>query len=141
MTLVLQILAKDKTQWSLYQAEQLIASQIVDKFEQQDNFLASLDQLLQQQNIHLDQIESMALLVKEASLTQVKLATAIINALAWTNNKPVAGNFFYQTSDDKALAGAFIQLAKQQSFAPLSVKYLKPVDITISKKVNKFSLT
>lgn len=141
MTLVLHLLAKNHFQWSLYQADKLIASQTVDTSQQQGMFLASLDQLLQQQNISLEKIEALALMVKEASLTQVKLATAVINTLAWTNNKPVAGDFFYQTSDEQALVNILDQLAKNKSFVPLDVKYLKPVDITISKKVNKFSLT
>ncbi len=81
------------------------------------------------------------LLVKEASLTQVKLAAAIINTLAWLESKPIVGEFFYHLTEAEVLSQQFAKILKTKDFTPLKVDYLRPVDITISKKVNKFKLT
>ncbi len=141
MILVLNIKVKEQALWQLYQDDKLIASQLVAKFEQNDSFLASLDKLFEKTGKNLKLVKSFILLVKEASLTQLKLATAIINALAWLEAKPIAGEFFYHLTEAEVLSQQFVKISKIKEFTPLKVEYLRPVDITISKKVNKFKLT
>ena len=141
MILVLNIRAREQVIWQLYQDDKLVASQLVAKIEQSDNFLAALEALFKKTGKNISSVKAFILLVKEASLTQVKLAAAILNTLAWFQAKPIMGEFFYQDLEIELLSKLFIKISKQKDFKPLMVDYKKPVDITISKKVNKFSLT
>ncbi len=141
MILVLNTKDKEQALWQLYQDDKLLASQLVTKFEQNDSFLVALDKLFEKTGKNLSLVTAFILLVKEASLTQVKLAAAIINTLAWIEAKPIAGEFFYHLTEAEVLSQQFAKISKLKGFTPLKVEYLRPVDITISKKVNKFKLT
>lgn len=141
MILVLNIKDKSQAIWQLYQDDKLLASQIVIKSEQSDDFLASLDELFKKTGKNLSLVKAFILLVKEASLTQVKLAAAIVNTLAWLQAKPILGEFFYQQTEAEILNILLAKIAKLKDFKPLMVEYQRPVEITISKKINKFSLT
>lgn len=140
MILVLHLLAKDQATWSLYKHNDLLDQITITRSELADNFLGSLNQFLLKHKIDLSQVQAFGLLVKEASLTQVKLATATLNTLAWVKQRPIAGSFFYAGTQIEALTQVLKTLDEQQTFVPLLVTYQKPVDITISKKTNKFSL-
>ncbi len=56
MILVLNIKNKEQAIWQLYQADKLVASQVVVKIDKNDNFLASLDQLFKKTDKNLSTV-------------------------------------------------------------------------------------
>lgn len=141
MILILSILDKNKAQWSLVDRGQVKFSLAFSFESGTDQTLFYLDKFLQKHKIKLSQVTGMMLLVKEAGLTSVKIFTVIVNVLAWQINVPVVGKFYYQGSEGKVLGELLISLKNTKKFKPLKVDYQRKVEITISKKRQKFVIS
>ena len=132
MILILHIIDKNKATWILDDQGHSFAME-----PGRDNILAELDKL----KVDWKKISGLVLVVKEASLTQVKIFTAIINTLAWQFDLPVVGEFYYQEKFEQVLQLLQKKLSTQTKFEPLRVEYQHNPDITISQKQPKFIIT
>lgn len=107
----------------------------------QDNSLVELDKLLKQAKIKLSDIKGLALVVKDSSLTQLRILTTVINTLGWQLNVPVAAKFYYQGNFVKLLPKLLNDISQTKKFAVINIKYQHQPDITISKKVAKYKIS
>lgn len=141
MILVLNIKNSDKGAWQIYQDKQIIFSHEFAIVRGEDQSLLHLDDLLKKHNIKLANIKGLILLVKEASLTQVKVLTTTVNVLAWQLNVPIVGEYYYKGQEDKVLGNLVNKISKLKKFKALSPKYSNKKVITISKKQAKYKIS
>lgn len=106
----------------------------------QDTLLPKLDFLLKTTKQTLKNVKGLVLLVSSSSLTQVKLATAMINTLGWQLAVPVVGDYDYQGELSLDLEKILKKISSVKKFKALSAIYSRPAEITISKKQNKFQI-
>ncbi len=106
----------------------------------QDSLFLGLDSFLSKSKLKLKDFSGIILAIEEASLTQVKVSTAMLNALAWNFGWPIVGEYYFTADFDKILAKLLKKISKLKEFEPLEVKYKRKADITISKKKPKFKL-
>ena len=133
MILILNVKNKEKASWLLVENNEV---------KEVHDFIVEVgeDNLLQSLPVNVKDITGLILYVQEASLTQVKVFTAVINTLAWNFNIPVVGEYFNSQKLEKNLTKLLTKLSKEKKFKPLVVKYKKPAEITISKKQPKYSI-
>ncbi len=135
MILILHIQNKEKASWLV--VEKKVDKQLdFDMKTSEDNILAKLDKL----KIDLQTATGLGLVINDASLTQVKIFTAIINTLGWQFDIPVAGEFYTDKKIADVLPGIIKKIDDAKKFMPLEVKYQHKADITISKKQPKYKI-
>ena len=141
MILVLYAQDNNHARWLLMDKDQLKFSYDFVMEPGEDRTLASLDHLLSTNKYKLSDIKAVFLAVKTASLTQVKLYTATINALAWQYNWPVVGEFYFSGHFEDLLPKLLKKLKRLSKFKQLEVRYQKQPVITISKKQAKYKIS
>lgn len=131
MILILLIEDKNKGSW-------ILEKKIHDfKMEAgQDNLLLELDKL----KIDFTKLDGLALLVRDASLTQVKVITTILNTLAWNFNLPIVGKFYFTEDNEKIIVKTKKEISKIKKFKPVKVEYRRQAEITLSKKQPKYKI-
>ncbi|MBT6691445.1 hypothetical protein HOB10_03895 [Candidatus Parcubacteria bacterium] len=141
MILALHVKDNNNAQWLLIEDGNIEFSHDFSMGVGEDKTLASLDDILKENKLALADIKGMVLAIREASLTQVKLYTATINALGWQHSLPVIGEFYFTGEFDVLLPKLLDRLAQQSKFEQLKVKYQRGPDITISKKQPKYKIS
>ncbi len=136
MILVLNIEDHNKASWLVVENKEIKYSHDFVMNKGEDSTLLQLDNLFKKNKLGFKDIKGLALTVKEASLTQVKIFTAIINTIGWQFNLPVTAQYYQELSIAKILK----DLAKQKKFKALIAKYKNKAEITISKKPKRYSL-
>jgi hypothetical protein len=138
MYLTLHILEKTKAVWLLTDQGK-IKHQLEFPMEVgEENVLLNLDKFLHKCKINLPKVSGFGLIVKESSLTQVKVLTTIINTLGWNYSKPTVGIFYDQI--ENILEKLTKEIAKQKKFKQIKVVYQRKPEITISHKKSKFKI-
>ncbi|MBT7228139.1 hypothetical protein HN859_01345 [Candidatus Parcubacteria bacterium] len=135
MILILHIQNKEKASWLIVNKK--VEQQLdFDMQPAEDNILAKLDEL----KIDLQTVNGLGLVVNDASLTQVKIFTAIINTMGWQFDIPAVGEFYTDKNINDVLPEIIKKIEDSQKFSPLEVKYQHKADITISKKQPKYKM-
>lgn len=138
MIIILHILNKQEASWLLVDKKKVLAQADFILQPDQDTLLPELDYLLFKAEKKLQQIRGIVLSVTDSSLTQIKIATAVINTLAWQLDIPVVGDFSSPVQLKMNLDFLLVKLSKQKKFRSLKAVYQRPVKITLSKKKSKF---
>lgn len=135
MILVLHIKDKNKASWLVVDKD--VEKQLdFDMVPADDNILAKLDEL----KVDLADMKGIGLVINEATLTQVKIFTAIINTLGWHRDIPVMGDYYTDKNINDILPTLLKKIDGTNKFFPLEVKYKHKADITISKKQPKYKI-
>lgn len=100
----------------------------------EDDSLKYLFKFLEQHHWPWRKLQGVALIVEDASLTQVKVFTTMINTIAWQYQLPTAADFYSATKLNKILEKIYTKLKKQKKFKQITVKYKQKADITISHR-------
>ncbi len=140
MILVLNIINKQKAEWLLVKNNKIFYRHLFALQFDQDQVLTKLAFLLKKNKLKISQIKSLALLLQDASLTQVKVMTAMINALAWQNEAKVYADYSFGGEVNDLLDKILKKIGKIKKFKPLKVVYNQAPEITISQKKHKFQL-
>jgi len=138
MTLVFNILSKETGAWQIVSDGQILFSHNFDIIRGEDKTLLHLREMLDNNNFKLKDFSKFVLLIKDASLTQVKIFTTTANTLAWQFNWPIVAEYYFKEDNEKMLAKALKKLSKLKKFKAISPKYSRKVDITISKKKKRY---
>ncbi|MCB9802767.1 hypothetical protein H6761_01975 [Candidatus Nomurabacteria bacterium] len=139
MILILNILDNNNAKWHLLNDDQ-VKEHNFDMLVGEENILPELAQLVTKEAIDFSDLSGLALAIKESSLTQVKVATTILNSLGWQWSIPVVAYFDYLEKEQEILAKAKNDLAQKEKFVAIKPEYAKQAEITISKKKNKFKI-
>ena len=140
MILVLNILNKNKASYLLIKDTQIISSYNFILEVGTESILKELNIFLKKYKLKLKDIKGFILLIKEASLTQVKVIITIINTLAWNFNIPVQGKFYFQEDYQELLPSLLKKVEANNKFKALKVEYKQKPSITLSKKKIKYIL-
>ncbi len=140
MILVLNIINRQKAEWLLVKNNKIFYRHLFALQFDQDQVLTKLAFLLKKNKLKISQIKSLALLLQDASLTQVKVMTAMINALAWQNEAKVYADYSFVGEVSDFLDKILKKISKIKKFKPLKVVYSRAPEITISQKKHKFQL-
>ena len=140
MILVLNIINRQRAQWWLIKNKKIIYHLPFELNFDEDQVLTKLFFLLKKNKLQIVKIKAFALLLQDASLTQIKVTTATINALAWASGAKAYADYSFQGDFQDSLAHILAKLAKIKKFKPLKVVYARETEITISQKKNKFQL-
>lgn len=137
MFLVLNIKDNNSAEWFLTEDSSVKDSLefVIDRTN--DKTFESLDKLLSNNSLKLKDVLGIALSIKDASLTQVKVFTAIINTLAWQLGISAIGKYYYKESFDSVLKDIFKEI-KGSNQKIISAEYNQDPDISRSKKVRKY---
>ena len=141
MIVVLHVKDNNNAEWLLVESGDVKFSYDFSMGVGEDKTLASLDEVLAKNKIKLKDIKGAILVVREASLTQVKLYTATINTLGWQHAWPVVGKYYFTEDFKDLLLKLLKQLAAKSKFEQLEVDYRRKPDITISKKQPKYKIS
>lgn len=106
----------------------------------QDVLFSGLDKFLTTHKLKLKDFSGIMLAIQEASLTQTKVSTAMLNALAWSFGRPIVGEYYFSGKFAAILPKLSKNISQSKKFKLLSVKYQRKPDITISKKKPKFTI-
>jgi hypothetical protein len=106
----------------------------------EDQVLTKLFFLLKKNKLKISKVKAFALLLQDASLTQVKVSTATINALAWQSGAKVYADYAFKGELEASLLKILDKLAKIKNFKALKAVYARKPEITISQKKHKFTL-
>ncbi|PIR07221.1 MAG: hypothetical protein COV55_00565 [Candidatus Komeilibacteria bacterium CG11_big_fil_rev_8_21_14_0_20_36_20] len=137
MIIILNILENNQAQWLLIDRNK-IKNSYNFTITKEKGVLFHLDQFLKKNKLDLKNTTAIALAVRQISLTQIKIITAVINTLGWQLNIPVVGEFECLQPIEKILPGLLKNLEKQKKFQPIKVVYKNQPEITISSKKRKF---
>lgn len=137
MILFLDIKDKNNATWLLVEDKNIKDSLdfIIDR--DNDKTFLTLEKLLSNNRITLSDLNGLALTIKDASLTQVKIYTAIINTFAWQLGIVVSGKYYYNNDFEKIYLEIIDRLKKEKKKI-LDVEYKQNPDISKSKKVRKY---
>ncbi|MBU1203004.1 hypothetical protein KKH39_03110 [Patescibacteria group bacterium] len=131
MLLILFVEDRNKASW--------ILGDKVRDFEMlpgQDNLLLELDKL----KVNFKKIDALIMLVKDASLTQLKVFTTTLNTLAWSFDLPTLGKFYFNEDKEQIINKSSREIAKIKKFKPIKVEYRRQAEITLSKKQPKYKI-
>ncbi len=106
----------------------------------EDQVLTKLFFLLKKNKLKIPKVKAFVLLLQDASLTQVKVSTATINALAWQSGAKVYADYTFKGELEGSLLKILDKLAKIKNFKALKAVYARKPEITISQKKHKFKL-
>jgi len=140
MTLVLYFKDKHQASWLVFAEGKIKAQHDFSLDSSQDSLLSNLDLFLNKNKLKLSSFSSLVLAIKQASLTQVKIATAMANILAWQYKWPIEGEFYFSGDLPALLPKIIKKLKNKKNFSLLKVKYERQPDISISKKKPKFRI-
>jgi hypothetical protein len=140
MTLILYIISREQAQWLIVNNNKIVYQLQFDLKFDQDEVLGKLFFLLKKNKLKISKIKSFGLLIEEASLTQIKVSTAVINALAWQSGAKVYANYNFKGKIEDSLLKVSDKLAKIKQFKALKAVYARKPEITISQKKHKFKL-
>jgi len=141
MTLVLNILSKELGAWlALKDGQTLLAHNFVIN-RGEDKSLLQLQEMLDNNKLKLKDFRAFILLVKEATMTQVKIFTVTANTLAWQFNWSIVAEYYFKEDNEQILTKALKKLTKLTKFKAIKPEYSRQVDITLSKKQPKYKIT
>jgi hypothetical protein len=140
MTLVFNILSIDKGAWQVVKDDQVFISHNFDIVRGEDKSLLHLQELLDNNKLKLEGFQSCVLLVKDASMTQVKIFTTTMNTLAWQFDWPITADYYFKASSEDKLAELLKKLVKIKKFKAINPEYSREADISKSKKQPKYKL-
>lgn len=140
MILVLNIISSEKGSWLVIEDHQIIFSYNFHIARGEDQSLLYLEKMLSKNKLKLQNFSGFVLLVKEASLTQVKVFTTVANTLAWNFNWPIVAEYYFKGDIDKVLIRLLNKLSKIKKFKAITAKYYRQAEITISKKKAKYKI-
>ena len=140
MILVFNILSTEQAAWLVIKKDQLVFQKdfIIQRGE--DKSLLYLQEMLDNNKLKLKDFKALVLLVKDASMTQVKIFTTTVNTLAWQFEWPIVAEYYFELDNEKMLIKALHKLSKIKKFKALSPKYSRQADITLSKKQPKYKI-
>lgn len=136
MILVLNILNHNQASWKIVSAGHIKYTHDFVMARGQDNILSHLDKFFKNNKLRLKEIKGIALVVAEASLTQVKIFTVIINTMGWQLNVPVMAEYYNKVNLETILK----KLSRVKKFKALKIEYKRKPDISLSKKKIKYKL-
>lgn len=139
MILILNILDNNQAIWRAFDGEKELKHPFA-MILGEENILAELDLFLKTNNLELTQTQGLALSIREASLTQVKILVTIINTLGWQLDIPVTASFYSQIDIEQLNQQLITDLDTTKGFTALKAEYQREAEITISKKENKFKI-
>ena len=134
MILVFNVISNEKAAWLVIKKEQLIFRKDFDIKRGEDKSLLHLQEMLDNNKLKLKDFKGLVLLVKDASMTQVKIFTTTVNTLAWQFEWPIVAEYYFKEDNEKILLKALRKLSKIKKFKALSPKYSRQADITISDR-------
>ena len=145
MILVLDIISSEKGSWLAVKNGQIIFFHSFNIDKGEDQSLLYLEKMLSKNKLKLHNFFSFILLIKEASLTQVKVFTTMANTLAWNFNWPIVAEYYFSATggqeNNMILNKALKKLSKIKKFKAISAKYYRQAEITISKKKAKYKIS
>lgn len=141
MTLILNILDKHKAYWLLADVNKIKYNHNFALLRGEEKILQELDSFLNKNNFELKNVKNIILLAGDISMTQIKVVTAMINALAWQLDIPVTASFNYQGDFESAWQRNNKILEKIKTFMPLKVEYRHQPNITASQKQYDFVIS
>lgn len=141
MILVFNILSKEQGAWLIIKNDQTLFSHNFNIIRGEDKSLVHLQEMLDNNNLKLTDFSKFILLVKDASMTQVKVFTTTANSLAWQFNWPIVATYYFKEDNDKVLARSLKKISKIKKFTAIKPKYSRRVDITPSKKKAKYKIS
>lgn len=106
----------------------------------EDSSLKYLDKFFKKFKLNWRRCQGIGLIIKEASLTQVKVFSTVVNVLAWQFNLPSRGSFYSDDDIEKIYRPIFKKLKKQKKFKPLKIKYHQKPDITIGRSKHSYKI-
>jgi len=140
MILVLNILSIAKGSWLVVKNKQIIFSHDFKISRGEDKSLLELNKLLKDNKLKLENFSGFILLVKDASMTQVKIFTTTVNTLAWQFNWPILAEYYFKEESNKVLDKLLNKLSKVKKFKAVSPKYSRQAEITKSKKKVNYTI-
>ncbi|RJQ34872.1 hypothetical protein C4566_01515 [Candidatus Parcubacteria bacterium] len=140
MILILYLKDRDRAAWLAVLNDSIKLSHDFLLISSQDSLLLNLDIFLKKNKLKLTSFSALILAIHQASLTQVKIATATANVLAWRFNWPLVGSFYFKEDFLLLLPKLLKNIKAKSKFSLLKVKYERQPDITISKKKPKFKI-
>jgi len=145
MFLVLSILSNNQGVWLVVKNSQIFLTRNFDIIRGEDKSLLHLQKILDNNGLKLEDFSGFILLLKEASLTQVKIFTTTANTLAWQFDWPIVAEYYFSAKgrgdNEKILAKVLKKIARLKKFKAITPKYHRQVDITISKKQAKYKIS
>jgi hypothetical protein len=140
MFLVLYLIDKNKARWLALENASIKFFYNFDLEFGKDSLFEGLDTFLVKNKLELKSFSGLILAVEDPSLTQVKVATTMVNTLAWYFKWPVVGEYYFSGHLEDVLVKLSKDVSKLKKFTPLKVKYQRQPDITISKKRPNFRI-
>ena len=140
MILVLNILDRNNGSYLIFKKGKIIFSYNFILEIGEESILKELDIFLKKNKILLNNIKGLILLIKESSLTQVKVIFIIINTLGWNLNIPVVCKFYFFKDFKELLPNLINKIENNKSFKYLDIKYKQKPNITLSQKKSKYIL-
>jgi len=140
MILILSILERNRGAWLLSRQGKL-SKQDFNLEPGSDQLLFFLDKFLKKEKVSLKKIKGIIFLLREASLTQIKVFTTTINTIAWYFDLPVKAKFYFKGDFDQLLNKTIASFPKKQKFAPIKAEYNRETVITLSKKQAKYKIS
>src|SRR3989344_7785366 len=119
MILILLVSSRQAASWLIYQGEAVRFKKRFSFGRGEDKALQRLDAFLKKHHIKFTQLRGLVLLVQEASLTQVKIFSTMINTIAWQLDRPLTADFYFSQPWEKALTRCLTRLKKQHHFRPV----------------------
>lgn len=141
MILVLSILDNNHGAWWAVKDNKVFLMHNFDMVRGEDKSLLQLQKMLDRGHLKLKDFSGFILLIKEASLTQVKIFTVSANTLAWQFNWPIVAQYYFKEDNEKILSKLLKKIAKLKKFKAISPAYIRQADITISKKQPKYKIS
>ncbi len=132
MVLTLYIQDKNRGEWIVDNKRHAF-----DILPGEDSVLAKLDYL----QLDFHQISGLILAVADATMTQVKVFTTLINTLAWNFDLPVTAKFYFSQNLSDILPDLQTELKAQKQFVFIEPQYRRNPDITLSKKPKGFQIS
>lgn len=140
MILILSISERSRGAWLLSRKGKLTKEEFTLE-PGSDKLLFFLGKFLKKEKTELKKIKGVIFLLREASLTQIKICTTIINTIAWYFNIPAKARFYFKGDLDKVLSQSLAGFPKNKKFVSIKAKYSQKVDITLSKKQIKYKIS
>lgn len=141
MILVLSILNNNHGAWLAVKDNKVFLTHNFDMIRGEDKSLLQLEKMLDRGHLKLKDFSGFILLIKEASLTQIKIFTVSANTLAWQFNWPIVAQYYFKEDNEKMLFKLLKKIIKLKKFKAISPAYIRQADITISKKQPKYKIS
>jgi len=140
MILVLNILNKNSGSYLGIEDGDISIHHDFDLEVGKESILKELDIFIKNNKLELKDFKGLILLVKESSLTQVKVIVTIINTLGWDFNIPVVGKFYFKEDYKEILPDLIKEIDGSKEFKELKIEYKQKPNITLSKNKSKYTI-